>query len=69
MKNNINYKKAYEELVEYLIELEPYCDSCGTEDCGDCHRKYFNWTFNPSCLPDISEYVEEDKVGGNDCEK
>ena len=53
----IDYKKAYEELKDYVINLKPYCNNCGTkmDDCDDCHRKYFNWTCDVNSLPKLKD--------------
>ena len=53
----IDYKKAYEELKDYVINLKPYCNNCGTkmDDCDDFHRKYFNWTCDVNSLPKLKD--------------
>ena len=58
----IDYKKAYEDLKDYLINLEVHCGNCCfliddyNHNCEDCNRNDVNWRLDENCLKPLSEY-------------
>lgn len=59
-KSPINYKKAYEYMVDYLVNLEPSCSNCGSynECCEKCNMDY--WSMNTKLLKGIEDFrIEE----------
>ncbi len=53
--------KNREEIVEILMSSldSAYCDSCGTEDCDDCHRKYTNWELSEQYAQMLADKILE----------
>lgn len=46
---------TFDEKIKWLMkELNHvYCDTCGNEDCDDCHRKYMNWQISEAVATSI----------------
>lgn len=61
----MEYKKAYEELKNFVLNLSPYCDTCGTVNCDECNRKSFYWSMNPSIIEGIEERNNISEKEGN----
>lgn len=52
------------DTISNILEKElryVYCDNCkydpGEEECGDCHRKYMNWSLGEDAAASIAEKI------------
>lgn len=61
--SNYDYKRAYETVLGYLVNLEASCSNCGSNEasCGDCKKGRQMWTFNHELIDDIDQ-IEKFKV-------
>lgn len=51
----MDYENAYKELKDFVLTLNPYCDTCSGDYCEDCYRKNINWTINPKLIEGLEE--------------